>query len=361
MEKGLHINYQKLFEVKGLPYLFSDILSESYKPLEFLFIYQDRIWKSYLPKSVVERTLEEGSLFFSNVDEFKEYRKNYSEWRESSKKNFTHIIEKTAISKEDAALFLSEMAQNHHYYIKTEFFFVDRAFEKSGMSSIIKNNLEELGKIKNIAREYLNTIFFGDKGYLNQFLRCLEGQFKIKADDLNLLSREEILELFDDKRVPQNVLEARRLAYVMSSNGTKIDVLVGNKADTFASNFYPSVESSESLKGMVANKGHVRGRVKIISTGYENFDNLSKEIASMVQGDVLVADTTSPELLAACRKASAIITNQGGLLSHAAIVSRELNVPCIVGTEIATKVLHDGDEVEVDATKGVVKIIKRAS
>lgn len=353
-------NYQKLFEVKGLPFLFSDILSESYKPLEFLFMYQNGIWKSYLPKLVVERTLEEGSSFFSDADRFKEYRENYAEWRESSQKNFTHIIEKTEISKEDATLFLREIAENHHYYIKTEFFFVDRAFERSGTSPVIKNNLEELGRIKNTAREYLNKIFFGDKGYLNQFLKCLEKRFKIKIEDLNLLSRKEILELFEDKRVSQSVLEARRLAYVMSSNGTKIDVLVGNEADDFALNFSPSAASSESLKGTVANKGHIRGKVKIISTGYENYDSLHKEIDLMVQGDILVADTTSPELLAACRKASAIITNQGGLLSHAAIVSRELNIPCIVGTETATKVLHDGDEVEVDADKGIVRILKKA-
>ena len=58
--------------------------------------------------------------------------------------------------------------------------------------------------------------------------------------------------------------------------------------------------------------------------------------------------------------AGAIVTNQGGITSHAAIVSRELNIPCIIGTKIATKVLRDGDLVEVDANKGVVKIIKKS-
>jgi pyruvate,water dikinase len=57
--------------------------------------------------------------------------------------------------------------------------------------------------------------------------------------------------------------------------------------------------------------------------------------------------------------AGAIITNQGGITSHAAITSREMKIPCIIGTKIATKVLKDGDLVEVDANRGVVKIIKR--
>jgi len=59
------------------------------------------------------------------------------------------------------------------------------------------------------------------------------------------------------------------------------------------------------------------------------------------------------------KKASAIVTDEGGLLSHAAITSRELNKPCIIGTKVATKVLRDGDLIEVDANKGLVKIIKK--
>ena len=57
-------------------------------------------------------------------------------------------------------------------------------------------------------------------------------------------------------------------------------------------------------------------------------------------------------------KVKAIVTNEGGILCHAAIIAREFKKPCIVGTKIATQVLHDGDLVEVDANKGIVKIIK---
>ena len=77
----------------------------------------------------------------------------------------------------------------------------------------------------------------------------------------------------------------------------------------------------------------------------------------MQKGDILIAETTSPEVMPACSKAAAIVTNQGGLMSHAAIVSRELNIPCIVATENATSIFRTGDQVEVDANKGVVKIL----
>ncbi|NCF75260.1 MAG: hypothetical protein GWO87_02115 [Xanthomonadaceae bacterium] len=69
---------------------------------------------------------------------------------------------------------------------------------------------------------------------------------------------------------------------------------------------------------------------------------------------------TSPDYIAGIKKASVIITDEGGLTCHAAIVSRELNKTCVIGTKIATKVLKDGDLIEVDANKGVVKILKRA-
>lgn len=55
------------------------------------------------------------------------------------------------------------------------------------------------------------------------------------------------------------------------------------------------------------------------------------------------------------KKAGAIVTDEGGILFHAAVVSRELSIPCIIGTKIATQVLKDGDLVEVDAEKGIVK------
>jgi len=60
------------------------------------------------------------------------------------------------------------------------------------------------------------------------------------------------------------------------------------------------------------------------------------------------------------KKVKAIITNEGGIVCHAAIISRELGIPCIIGTKIATKVLKDGDIVEVNANKGIIKVLKRA-
>ncbi len=104
------------------------------------------------------------------------------------------------------------------------------------------------------------------------------------------------------------------------------------------------------LSGTCACPGKVKGKVKVI--------NQPEEMDKMNKGDVMVAHTTFPALVPAMKKASAIITDDGGITCHAAIVARELKTPTIVGTKMATKVLKDGDRVEVDAEKGIIKKIK---
>ncbi|HEB01453.1 MAG TPA: phosphoenolpyruvate synthase, partial [Candidatus Portnoybacteria bacterium] len=94
----------------------------------------------------------------------------------------------------------------------------------------------------------------------------------------------------------------------------------------------------------------VKGIVKIVM-GEGHFHKVKK-------GDILVSFSTNPQMIVIMKKSAAIITEQGGIISHAAIVSRELKIPCLVGVADATKILKDGDKVEVDATKGIVRKIK---
>ncbi len=108
-----------------------------------------------------------------------------------------------------------------------------------------------------------------------------------------------------------------------------------------------AVEEGEILvKGLGASPGIGIGRVKIVLK--------PEDISKIEKGDVLVAVMTNPDMVPAMRKASAIVTNEGGLTCHAAIVSRELGVPAVVGTKNATEVLKDGMLVTVDGEKGIV-------
>ena len=132
----------------------------------------------------------------------------------------------------------------------------------------------------------------------------------------------------------------------------EIKVLVDGELQKYYLLQKPSEESYSHLtefKGQPASPGKARGTVKILSS--------AMELAKVLKGDVLVAAATVPAFVPAMERAVAIVTDEGGLLSHAAIVSRELGVPCVVGTKIATKALKDGDLVEVDATNGLVRKI----
>jgi len=106
-------------------------------------------------------------------------------------------------------------------------------------------------------------------------------------------------------------------------------------------------ESSKILiKGETASRGVYSGNVRIIKD--------ISELSQIEKGDVMVTKMTTPDMVPAMQKAGAIVTDEGGMTCHAAIVSREMGIPCIVGTEIATKVLHDEQEITVHATRGIV-------
>lgn len=108
----------------------------------------------------------------------------------------------------------------------------------------------------------------------------------------------------------------------------------------------------EEIKGLVGCKGFATGTVCLVPdvTRAQHFRD----------GDVLVTGMTRPEFVPYMKRACAIITDEGGITCHAAIVSRELHIPCLIGTKIATKILRNGDKVEVDANHGIIKILERS-
>jgi len=145
------------------------------------------------------------------------------------------------------------------------------------------------------------------------------------------------------------ILEERFRKIAMIFKRGEYRILSGKKAELYENKIIGK-QITKILKGHPAFRGKVRGRVRII---------LDPTLQTIKKGEILVTGMTRPAFLSLIMNSSAFITDAGGTLSHAAITAREIQKPCIVGTKIATKVLHDGDLVEVDADKGVVKIIKR--
>ena len=163
----------------------------------------------------------------------------------------------------------------------------------------------------------------------------------------------EIVDLLDYKTNLQRVLSERSGDFVYFLDNNRDIVITDSKKvyDFIERTTNKAAENIKEIKGIAASKGFAKGRAKVILNPSE-FDKMKK-------GDILVTSMTTPEFVPLMQKSAAVITDIGGLLSHAAIIARELKKPCIIGTKIATKVLKDGDLVEVDADKGIVKIIKK--
>lgn len=103
---------------------------------------------------------------------------------------------------------------------------------------------------------------------------------------------------------------------------------------------------TRELSGMIASSGKVSGTVRIVNhPGRDQFN----------EGEILLTSMTRPEFVPLMKRAAAVLCDEGGLLSHAAIVSRELGIPCIVGLKHAMVSLKSGGRIEVDATKGIVR------
>jgi phosphoenolpyruvate synthase/pyruvate phosphate dikinase len=157
----------------------------------------------------------------------------------------------------------------------------------------------------------------------------------------------EVKNALSSGRINKKEIKARTKFCVYYAEKGASSVFLGQKAKGLASKTKVEVKDTSEISGQTGCIGKASGIVKKIFR--------PSDMEKMKKGDILVSIATNPDIVPAMRKAAAIITDQGGVTSHAAIVSRELGIPCVIGTKIATRVLKDGDRVEVDATKGLVK------
>lgn len=216
--------------------------------------------------------------------------------------------------------------------------------------------LVELSRRLVFIKEYRKGALYHGMYCYEPFFREVGRRLKLSLDQIWAMNTWEILESLEKRRpiVPKQEISARLREVVMYTTRRRYVMLTGRKARTFlrAIPKEKTLEAGEvsELTGTCACPGSATGCVKIVEVP----DDMKK----MDQGDILVSETTYPSLVPAMKKAAAIVTNAGGLTCHAAIVSRELGIPCVVGTKIANKVLKDGDKVEVDATKGIVRKVR---
>lgn len=194
---------------------------------------------------------------------------------------------------------------------------------------------------------------------LSNWLVEISKKTKIPFKNLLWLSVDEILDYDLDSKVDLQKLKIKVKKYTAA--GERCVIMTERGYLDIPKEFFEKVvelndsnkekTKTQIIKGQVACRGSKIGIARIILNPYE--------VIKFDKGDILVTSMTRPEFVPLMKMSGAVITNEGGVTCHAAIFSRELNIPCIIGTKIATEILKNGDKVEVDANKGTVKVLKR--
>jgi len=184
------------------------------------------------------------------------------------------------------------------------------------------------------------------------FFSIIADKYGVNHHDMGFFTLDEIDTILKKDKLDRELLDKRKkhACLLVPEKGTLKVRVIDQRIPEKYHNIMADVENHGKIhviKGVSAQKGTVKGIVKVVRSYHD--------IKKVEEGDILVANTTHPTYLPAMQKAAAFVTNEGGMLSHAAIISRELKKPCIVNTQNATKVLKTGDIVEVDADKGIVK------
>ena len=202
---------------------------------------------------------------------------------------------------------------------------------------------KELVYYRTYRTDYLNLIFVNIK----PLLEAIGKHFKLSYRDVLYFRPHEIISKVN---VDQDELKRRAKRYaVLTLEPEKLIFTADPKEIKKWQKEYcdDSYDKDSEIKGNIAYSGKIRGRVKVVIT--------KADIGKVEAGDILVTPMTTPDFITAMEKAAAFVTDEGGITCHASIIAREMKKPCVIGTKKATKVLKDGDLVEVDAEKGIVR------
>lgn len=214
--------------------------------------------------------------------------------------------------------------------------------------------------LRTYTTEFSDHLFFVGR---TTILKEISNRINIQLSDLIMLEDKEIVDILNNNgKISDTIIDAlnqRKIGFAIIWLNGNVQTLFGNESilvqeeisKVFKTSSSNEINTNTIILGNIANKGKVQGIAKVLN----NYNDIYK----VNRGDILVASMTTPDLISAMEKASGFITDEGGITCHAAILSREFDVPCIVGTVDATKKIHDGDLVELDAYNGRINILKK--
>ena len=242
------------------------------------------------------------------------------------------------------------LSMYHQYWDHVNNYYLPHTIIKYMVDYLEPESLQKYLPHLQEARIYAEPVFKRTE----EFMVSMSQQIAVKTKynpHLILCMNSRELEIYfkSGKILEEEILKKRDQQAIILVKRGKEQIFIGKEAEEIEKLIIKPT-FSDTIKGSTAYPGKVRGKVRIILN--------PTKVKDFQLGDILVTGMTRPEYLSLINQAAAIITDAGGILSHAAISARELKKPCVIGTKNATKVLKDGDVVEVDATKGTVRKIK---
>jgi phosphohistidine swiveling domain-containing protein len=190
--------------------------------------------------------------------------------------------------------------------------------------------------------------------HFRAFFNEVANRMSITYDDFLQLNADEIIKWLkgsiDTEYVKKTVRKRREYFVTYLVDDNKIYWFEGK--ENFIAESVKEQPKNLVLTGKVAQRGKVSGTVKVVYC--------KEEIEKVNDGDILVSPMTTPEMMIAIMKCAGIVTDEGGVACHAAQISREFSIPCVIGTLDASTLLHDGDTVEIiaDGIDGTVKLLQ---
>jgi phosphohistidine swiveling domain-containing protein len=215
-----------------------------------------------------------------------------------------------------------------------------------GLIDTMPNKQKEIEKFAKLRNKLAEKVYISTHINDEKLLIDIGRRMGIPKRLQTRLLPEEIISFFESGKQPDlKLLEEREKYIIMIDNG-KIRIISGDKTEAIIN----SIEIKRELKGKCGSKGKVKGKVKVIHS--------ASELKDLNEPSIIVCSLTSAEFTPYFNKFLAVVTEDSGILNHAAVTSRELGIPCIVGLNGATEIFKDGDLVEIDADNGIVRKIE---
>lgn len=161
----------------------------------------------------------------------------------------------------------------------------------------------------------------------------------------------KISEIINGEFPGEKEIERRKKSFAVVFIDNKGFYFSGDDAIAYQDFLDAKVDHGKEISGVIASSpvDEIVGTARIVKN--------HKDFSAVKNGDIIVATMTTPDFVPIMQKAVAFVTDEGGILCHAAILSREMKKPCIVGTKNATKMIKDGDRIRMNLKKGMVKIV----